>query len=42
MFIFDIIKNLIIIIITPPKAGNIKNIDSSKLLEKPLLELHSN
>ena len=42
MFIFDIIKNLMIIIITPPKPGN-PNLGSNKeLLEKPLLECNPN
>jgi hypothetical protein len=40
MFIFNIIKNIIITIITPPKAGNIRKLVKTpkEPLEEPLIE----
>ena len=40
MLIFDIIKKILINIITPPKAGNIRKLvkNPNKPLEEPLIE----
>lgn len=40
MLIFDIIKNIIITIITPPRAGNIRKLVKrpDEPLEEPLIE----
>ena len=42
MLIFDIIKNLIITIITPPKAGNIRKLvkTPNEPLEEPLIDFN--